>query len=145
MAIKQRGYPQIVFGLIQSSVNLSNSKIIIYRGTPLTGDQYVDRATHSADEIMQLTWNTDYQFAVNFNQLVPDMSLLETSPNLTKNASITGTATWFAIVTPNDQAVMCGTVSGQNGSGDLWVSDVNAVAGQPITVTDFEFSVNYTA
>jgi len=146
MALKQRNYENIALELLERACENSGTNaptFRIYSGAFVDANNYVDIATYASQEILVLEHSVNWVMSGSYAQEVPELVISESSPDLGGEALSTGIASWFAIVDSEGECVLTGSISGQSGTGDAWVLDVNAVQGEFFLLTDFEFSVDY--
>lgn len=132
--IYNEGYKRIAWYEIHKT--LSTSSIKIYQGTPPVNAAAYDSASSASDLLVEFL-SEDISVSSQSSLL---KSFINVSDPVLKQATGTGTASWFAI--DDGTNVITGTVSNQSGAGDMWVRDVNVVSGNDVEIISFEFTTS---
>lgn len=136
-----RGFQTRILSNVRDEINAivaGSRKLNIYGGTPPAHGNDYSEGAYSSGLLVQ--W-TGYTVTLLDTTTTRTLKMSTPPSDSTKNAALTGTASWYAIVAGT--FVCLGEVSLISGTGSVILSSLNLVQGSPVSLVDFGIKVTY--
>jgi hypothetical protein len=132
-----------MLGQLKTIFGASAGYCTIYKGAfpTVNPDSTYINTTRASDKLIAFVWGSNDANRWDVSGRV--MSLPSNKLPAPIAAIASGTATWFSI-SHSSAGVVCGSVSGPAGGGDLVISDTNIVSGLVYSMSPISFTLQTT-